>query len=115
MDVVVSERDGIVIAHVEGTLDEGAKLIFDQALHSLIEKPGRRVLIDLSGSERATSAGIGSLVTLVSRANSKGSRVVLAGPRPFVHTVLRATKLDRFFDIAPTVEDGLIQLGDAVA
>ncbi|MDP6467901.1 MAG: STAS domain-containing protein, partial [Pirellulaceae bacterium] len=72
--------------------------------------PGKRLLVDLSGSPRITSAGIGHLVTLVSRANAKGNRVVLANLSPFVESIFQATKLTKFFDIAATVDEGIVRL-----
>ncbi len=113
MNTTVRECDGYVLAELAGTIDEGAKAAFDEHLHSVIESPGKHLLIDLSGSARITSAGIGSLVTLVSRANAKGSRVVLVNPSPFVASIFQATKLNKFFEIAPTVDEGIARLGNS--
>ena len=43
-------------------------------------------------------------MTLVSRANAKGGQVVFVNPSPFLRTVLHATKLTKFFDMADSVE-----------
>lgn len=110
MNATVTEREGYTLAELEGTIDESAIATFDEHLHSAIETRGTRMLVDLSGSERITSAGVGHLVTLVSRANSKGSRVVLVNPTPFVASILKVTKLDKFFDIEPNIDAGIARL-----
>ena len=95
---------------LSGLLDEGAKSAFDEHLHPIIEERGCRLLVDLSGVERVSSAGLGHLVTLVSRANTKGNRVVLVSPTPFVRSVFHATKLTRFFEIEESVAKGIERL-----
>jgi anti-anti-sigma factor len=110
MKTTVTEHDGYAMAQLEGVVDESAMVAFDEQLHPIIEVPDGRLLLDLSGSERLTSAGIGHLVTLVSRANAKGSHVVLCQPSSYVRSILNATKLNRFFDIEPTVDEGSARL-----
>ena len=58
MQVSLSENEGCVVAELNGTLDESAADAFDE-LHAVIERPGSRLVLDCSGSERATSAGLG--------------------------------------------------------
>ena len=110
MNVSLSEQDGYAVAVLQGTIDESAKAAFDDHLHEIIEKPGNGLLVDLSGSDRITSAGMGHLVTLVSRANAKGSQVVLVRPSNFVSSILGATKLTKFFDVESTLEEGIARL-----
>ena len=109
MNIVVSEEADYVIARIEGCLEENAKNAFDETLHPLIVDR-RRVLLDLGGVERVSSAGLGHLVTLVSRANTKNTHVVLARPTTFVNSILNVTKLTRFFDIEETLEKGAEKL-----
>jgi anti-anti-sigma factor len=54
--------------------------------------------------------GVGHLVTLVAHANANGGRVVLCCVPPFVSVVFSVTKLERFFDIAETVEGAVAKL-----
>lgn len=113
MKITVVPDQDYHFARIEGTIDESAKVLFDEQLHPLIERTGHRLLIDLSAADRITSTGIGLLVTLVSRANTKGGRVVLAGATPFVSSIFRLSRLNRFFDLAPTVEEGEVMLRNA--
>ena len=110
MKISLTRHDGYALAKTEGTIDETAKDCFDEHLHPIIESPGQRLLIDLAGSQRITSAGIGHLVTLVSRANAKGSHVVLTQPTSFVNSIFDATKITKFLDVEPSLEKAVNRL-----
>jgi anti-anti-sigma factor len=110
MNIEVTEKEGYSLAALHGVLDDSSKQPFDELLHPIIAGGGGRLLIDLSGAERITSAGIGHLVTLVSRANTKGSRIVFANPTPFVKSVFAVTLLDRFLDIAGSADEAMERL-----
>ena len=110
MDIEIQQQQLYTLVHFRGLLDESCKATFDEHLHPLIETNAARLLIDLSACTRATSAGLGHLVTLVSRANAKGGQIVFMTPSPFLRTVLQATKLTKFFDLADSVEEAERQL-----
>ncbi len=109
MNISVTDEKGYVVARLDGGLEEDVKAAFDESLHPLVVDR-RHMLIDLGGVERVTSAGLGHLVTLVSRANTKNTHVVLARPTTFVNSILNVTKLTRFFDIEETLEAGIAKL-----
>jgi anti-sigma B factor antagonist len=110
MKVDLTDKGAYTLISTNGLLDESAKKEFDEHLHPIIAEGGRKLLVDLSGSERVSSAGIGHLVTLVSRANTKGSRVVLVNPTPFVRSIFHATRLTKFFEIADSTQAGIERL-----
>jgi anti-sigma B factor antagonist len=74
---------------------------------------GAKVVLDLSGVTYVSSAGLGDLVRVTALANTRQARVSLAGLVPFVDGVLKATRLDRFFDIAPDVDVAINRLTSA--
>jgi anti-sigma B factor antagonist len=104
MQIDVNYEDGIHIAVLDGLLDENAREAFEEQLHLLVIERGNRVILDLSAVPRVTSSGLGLLVTLMARANTKGASLVLAAPTPFVESVIGVTRLDQFFVMAPSVE-----------
>ena len=110
MNIQVTEHDDYVLAELNGVLDEEAQAAFAEHLHPIAAEGGRRILVDLGGVPRATSAGIGHLVTLVARVNTKQGYIVMASPTPFVSTVFSATRLTKFFDIEDNVETALARL-----
>ncbi len=112
MELNVSHESGYVLACTGGVIDESAKELFREHLHPLVGQSGTRVVLDLSGSDRIDSMGIGQLVSLTTHANTNSSRVVLAACQPFVAIVLSRSKLDRFFDMAETVAEAVSLLDD---
>jgi len=78
-------------------------------IHPLIENH-KRVLVDLSGVDRITTEGISAFVTLVARANAKGSRVVFVNPTPFVKAIFEATQITKFLETVDSLEAGVERL-----
>ena len=98
------------LVRCDGLLGSGVREFSGDIIHPLIEDGKSRILVDLSGVNRITSEGIGVLVTLVSRANAKGCRVVFVCPSPFVQAVFDTTKINRFLETESTFDEGLKRL-----
>jgi anti-anti-sigma factor len=107
MDLNVTRHDNYVVARTGGNLDETARDPFREHLHPLFATKGTRLIVDLSDSPRINSAGIGNLVALVADANTNDSRVTLCSLQPYVSMVISVTKLDKFFEIAATLDEAI--------
>lgn len=92
---------GSTLYRLTGTLNDQTDL--EETIAPILDNT-RRLIIDLAGVDMITSAGLSVLVRIVAQANTAGGRVVLARPTPFVAGVLRTTRLDRFFDVLPSLE-----------
>jgi len=110
MLIDVEDRGDYQFVRCSGILGSGIRSTSDETLHRLIESQKSRVLVDLSGVDRITTEAISVLVTWVSRANAKGSRVVFINASPFVQAVFDATKINKFFETADHFDQGLKQL-----
>jgi anti-anti-sigma factor len=111
VQLFLAQRNGVPVAQTLGAIDDSARELFRERLHSLVAQGGAGLVLDLSGSSYVNSQGLGHLVTLGTHANTKGMPLVLCGLQPHVAGVVSVTKLDRFFTIAPDVEQALAQLG----
>lgn len=107
MELKIRQEDGYVVASTVGSIDALADQPFRDKLHPVIRERGTKLILDVVGSNFLSSAGISSIVLLVTDANTCGSRVVLANPSPFVANVLSVTKLDKFLTVAPSIEDAV--------
>ena len=67
--------------------------------------PGTNVLFDLGKMSHIDSSGIGMLVQVLQKAKGLGGKVVLANLQPGPKVVFEITKVNRVFDIIPTVAD----------
>ncbi len=104
LEISMSSKDGITVATTKGNLDESAREAFREKLHPLVGQKGTQLIVDLSGSERVNSAGIGNLVALTADANTNDSRVVFCNMKPYVSMVISVTKLDKYFLLAKDVD-----------
>lgn len=112
MELHVSQEEGYVLATVSGLFDESAGEMFREHLHPLVGRPGAKLILDLSGAKRINSAGLAHLVMLATNANTNSSRIVLAACSLFIVEVLSRSKLDQFFDLAPTVPEAVGMVRD---
>ncbi len=107
LEISLSEKDGITVATTKGILDESARDAFREKLHPVVGQKGAKLIVDLSGSERVNSAGIGNLVALTADANTNDSRVVFCSPKPYVSMVISVTKLDKYFNVAKDLNEAV--------
>ena len=110
MELTITNQDGYVLAKTKGPLDDSARQPFRDQLHPLFATPGTLLIVDMSGSPRINSQGVGNLVALVADANTNSSRVIFCNLMPFVATVISVTRLDKFFEIAGTVDEALTRM-----
>src|SRR6188472_4413472 len=104
MDLTLGTKDGFTVATTSGNLDDSARDAFREKLHPLVGQKGTRLIVDLSGSPRVNSPGIGNMVALTADANTNDSRVVFCNIQPYVSMVISVTKLDKFFSIVPDLD-----------
>ena len=107
MELKIRQEDDYVIASTVGSIDALADPLFRDKLHPIVRERGTKLILDVTGSNFLSSAGISSIVLLVTDANTCGSRVVLANPSPFVANVLSVTKLNNFLTTAASIEEAV--------
>jgi anti-anti-sigma factor len=110
MKFEVEDLGSYHIVRFSGVLDGAIRQLSSDSVHPIIEDKDARVLVDLSGVERLTSEAIAVFVAMVSRANSKGSRVVFVNPSPFVHAIFEITRITKFLETYDSTEKGLDRL-----
>ena len=93
---------GAVIADFAGkiALAGGAGLLRD-TVQAFLDRGHNRILINLEHVNYIDSAGLGELVRTHATVRSRGGQLKLVKPSANVHHLLRLTKLDRVFEIAP--------------
>jgi len=110
MQFSIKERDGVQIVRLHGQLSGDDQNRMVQAVTNLLTGPGARVIVDLGDVQFMNSTGLGELVHIAAQGNVQEGRVMLANLSVFVEGVLATTRLDKFFEVSPTVEDALARL-----
>lgn len=115
MEIKVTKADGYILGKTSGPLDESARDVFREELHPLVANSGTKLILDLSGSQRINSQGVGCLVALVADANTHASRVVICGLQSFVSVVITVTRLDKYFEVAPNLDEAIKRVRETKA
>ena len=110
MELKLDFQENHVLATPVGIIGEDAGDAFREYLHPIVGQGEKNVILNLSEVKRINSRGIGHLVVLVSDANTNRSRVIMASPTAFVAGVFLVSKLDKFFEMADSVEQAIEKL-----
>lgn len=106
----VTNRDGAVVAALEGDIDLHVSGDVRERLLALVnESP--TVVVDLSGVTGIDSSGVASLLEAFQRASKRGRTFILAAAGDSVLRVLRMARLDTVFKMSAAVEDALKAAG----
>jgi anti-sigma B factor antagonist len=101
-------ESGIVVLEMFGNIRMGpdCQRIF-QEVDQLVGKNQNRVIFDFSAVDYLDSAGIGTLVSCLTKIKNSGGEMRLAGLKPMVAGVFKLTKIDTIIGIFPTVAEAL--------
>jgi anti-sigma B factor antagonist len=114
MDCTIDRQDGVVIVAPRGDLDHRTAPVFQAQIDDLLGAGEQFFVLDLDTVPLVDSAGLASLIRLYRQVRIGEGDVRLARPTPAVRAVLELTRLDRVFDIFPTVAEaaGTIRQAD---
>ncbi len=102
MEITVSELKRVTLFVIQGRVDSTNASELGEALKSQLSSGRYRLVIDLSGVEYMSSAGLREMVTALKTARKNGGDVRLANPSDRVREVLELAGLDSIFEIYPS-------------
>jgi anti-sigma B factor antagonist len=101
--------DTIVVAPT-GRLDHDHCERFRAGLQPHLEgaaSEARRIVLDLSGLEYVSSAGLRCFMLAAKQVGGQGGKIVLAALRPVVSEIFQISRFDMLFEIFPSVREAL--------
>ena len=100
MKVATRQVDGVTILDLSGriTLGEGSVTLRD-AVHDLVAKGSKHILLNLENISYIDSSGIGELVSAFTSVKNSGGELKLLNLTKKVHDLLQITNLYTVFDI----------------
>ena len=104
------QRDGVSVFALTGKLSEKECGAFVGRLTQAIEAGAKKLVVDVSGLEYLSSAGLGAFVILCTEATDSGGRLILAGENAHVTRLVQLTRLDAVVEIAPSVDEAISRL-----
>ena len=107
----VSREPGYAVLSVAGDVDAGTEHHFRDALTSVLAHGMPRIVVDLSGVNFMSSAGIGVLMGVRRVLSDAGGSVVLASAHGQVAQVLSMTGVAEVIPVTASVADAVAALG----
>lgn len=108
MKIRITEMNGAIVLSLGGErLDAHNSDMVKDELKRRFSAGAKQVLVDLGEVSFIDSSGLGALVSGFKSAMSAKGRLALAGLQAQVQSMFELTRLNRVFDIYPTVEEAL--------
>ena len=103
----VSERQGVAVMSVTGSVDLTTAPELRERLLALIAEGHTCIVADLSQTDFLDSTGLGALVGALKRLRSKDGEIRLVCAEGQVRKVFAITRLDQVFSMHQTLEGAL--------
>lgn len=98
MNTTIEEKDGKLIATLEGELDTAAAVEVEKVLQPLYESNGKDVVIECGKLEYIASSGLRILLGILKGAKATGSKVVLKDVNDDIKNVFKLTGFINIFN-----------------
>ena len=105
MDISIDTSGPFAVVRPRGDLTlEAAEQLSDELDNPELSAPRTKVAVVLNEVTAIDSAGLGALISLVTRSRLREGRVIIVGPNKFVRGVMEVTQLDHWFEICDELE-----------
>ena len=102
MEINASEMKRVQLFEVVGRIDSNNANELGTELDSKVDDGKTNLVLDLSGVEYMSSAGLREMVRVLKRVKRSGGDLRIASPSDRVKEVLELAGLDTIFEIYPT-------------
>ena len=111
MECTSRKTDKATIVEVSGRLDAASAQDFEKADLGAVDGSGNRVILDFSGLEYISSAGLRSLLVLGKKINAADGTLIIVGMKGIVQEVFDISGCGALFPMHPSVEAALEAIG----
>lgn len=98
MNVTIQEQDGNIVAILVGSLDTAAATETEKAMSSLYDVEGKDTILDCTGLEYISSAGLRIFLGILKNAKGKGRHVFIKGINDNVRSIFTITGFCNLFE-----------------
>jgi anti-anti-sigma factor len=106
MEITAEDKGAYLKLNLSGNVDSSTAQTFEARLLGALTGEGRSVLVDLSGVDFLSSAGLRVFLMGAKKVKGTALRLVICGANENVHKVFTMSGFDRILDIAPDPEAG---------
>lgn len=118
MELNATHQDNVAVVSPRGRIDHLNAEAFGKALAPHLDQchgGGVQLLLDLSGLEYISSAGLRVLMLASKKVAPAGGRIAVAAPQPLVREILGISRFDLVFPVYSGLAQGLAELSSAAA
>jgi len=110
MDFSCRSADGILVAAVDGRVDESTWEAFAERMSGAIDRAAAEklseLMLDLSGLDYMSSRGLRVLTMAKRQAEAAGLTITLAAPNEVMREILAISRYDKLFHVSDRVDAG---------
>lgn len=110
MQIQHSDRDGVAVIAPAGRIDTTTSPALEEALRRIIDAGSRTLVVDFTGTEYISSAGLRVFLVLAKRMRDLEGRLVLCGMPEPVRQVFRLAGFMPLFLVEPSMDAALARL-----
>lgn len=110
MQITTTNEAGASVIRVEGSMDAISVAEFDAEWKKVIEEGGTRVVVEMSGLEYISSAGLRGILMLAKTTKMKGVALAFAGMRDMVSDMFKLSGFLTILSVHPDVPSALAAL-----
>ena len=98
MNVTIQEQDGNMVAILEGNLNTAVAAATEKAMSPLNDVEGKDIIIDCTGLEYISSAGLRIFLGILQNVQERGVHVYIKGVNDAVNDVFTITGFCNIFE-----------------
>jgi anti-anti-sigma factor len=111
MELTHEVLNGLLVVRPESRIDSSNAAAFESRCAALIAEGPRKVVIDFSGVDYISSAGLRVLLVAAKSARSQGGALTLCGLRGGVREVIEVSGFDTLLGVHDGVNEAAMALG----
>ncbi|MBI2343254.1 MAG: STAS domain-containing protein [Deltaproteobacteria bacterium] len=104
MDIQVVNRGVVSVIRCQGSLDAQTVGQFKKSVTPIMAGDAARLILDGTALTFIDSMGLGVLISMMRRLRERKGELKMAALTPDVQSIFEITRLNRLFDICPTVD-----------
>ncbi len=105
VDIQTIRDDGYTVLKIQGEVDASSSIQLDEALAELIAAQPPAILVDCTGLQYISSAGLGVFMSYIEELDSKQIKMVLFGLSDKVRHVFDILGLDQLLQLVDSQEE----------
>jgi len=110
MDIETIRKDNGILVNIKGRMDALMAVEFDHAFDKLIQEGGKNFVLEMSGLEYVSSAGLRSVLATYKKIKGAGGKLLLCGLGGVVKEVFEISGFASIFQVFDTPDTALAQL-----